>query len=469
MQRPTGDVSNQYEEFEIQVGRGRVHVLRSPEGEAYEDFQLPFGPSERDALRSWLERAAHTRDLRPAQDISQAQALTSLSMDDLQRIGEQLFVALFTKGIYSLYERSRASVRARGLPGLRIKLRLAEDAESLPWELLYDPKDDYLALSPDLTLVRFLDAQMPQRPLKVDPPLRVLLVAGAPQGLDLEAEVNGILKVTSDLVAQQRLDIDVLRDASVDSLYERLFLGQKQRREIHVVHFLGHGEAPNPTAPARLLFYNEMHQPEPVEITHIWRMLRRIDSLRLIWLNSCSGAVGKEGMLYGPLASAAARFVAAGVPAVIANQLRISDRVAQRLARTFYTFLAEGQPIDVALAEARFRVSGSDRNSLEWATPIIYMRAPDGVLFTTAEATSAAAPATNAPPTNASQPATSSPSPNDEEQQFVSEQIRTLRRRLQQRQLQAAKYGIGVDPAISIEIEDLQKEIAQWEAKLPRR
>jgi CHAT domain-containing protein len=238
-----------------------------------------------------------------------------------------------------------------------------------------------------------------------------------------------------------------------------------------VVHFLGHGEAPSPTAPARLLFYNEMHQPEPVDITYIWRMLRRIDALRLIWLNSCSGAVGKEGMLYGPLASAAARFVAAGVPAVIANQLRISDQVAQKLALTFYTFLAEGQPIDVALAEARFRVgvSATARNSLEWATPILYMRAPDGVLFTRSEATSAAAPATNAPPTSAPQPATSSPSSNDEEQQFISEQIRTLRRRLNQRQLQAAKYGIGVDPAISIEIEDLQKEIAQWESKLTRR
>jgi hypothetical protein len=48
----------------------------------------------------------------------------------------------------------------------------------------------------------------------------------------------------------------------------------------------------------------------------------------------------------------------------------------------------------------------------------------------------------------------------------LQELIRTNRRRLNQRQLQAAKYGIGVDPSISIEIEDLTKEIAQLERQL---
>ncbi len=48
----------------------------------------------------------------------------------------------------------------------------------------------------------------------------------------------------------------------------------------------------------------------------------------------------------------------------------------------------------------------------------------------------------------------------------LRELIRTNRRRLNQRQLQAAKYGIGVDPSISIEIEDLTKEVAKLEREL---
>jgi hypothetical protein len=48
----------------------------------------------------------------------------------------------------------------------------------------------------------------------------------------------------------------------------------------------------------------------------------------------------------------------------------------------------------------------------------------------------------------------------------LRELIRANRRRLNQRQLQAAKYGIGVDPSISIEIEDLTKEITKLEREL---
>jgi hypothetical protein len=48
----------------------------------------------------------------------------------------------------------------------------------------------------------------------------------------------------------------------------------------------------------------------------------------------------------------------------------------------------------------------------------------------------------------------------------LRELIRANRRRLNQRQLQAAKYGIGVDPSISIEIEDLTREIAKLERDL---
>lgn len=58
---------------------------------------------------------------------------------------------------------------------------------------------------------------------------------------------------------------------------------------------------------------------------------------------------------------------------------------------------------------------------------------------------------------------------NDEQDDPIAdlrELIRTTRRRLNQRQLQAAKYGIGADPSITIEIEDLTREIAKLEREL---
>jgi chromosome segregation ATPase len=55
-----------------------------------------------------------------------------------------------------------------------------------------------------------------------------------------------------------------------------------------------------------------------------------------------------------------------------------------------------------------------------------------------------------------------------EEIQTLRELIRTTRRRLNQRQLQAAKYGIGADPSITLEIEDLERDIAKLERDLKK-
>jgi hypothetical protein len=114
----------------------------------------------------------------------------------------------------------------------------------------------------------------------------------------------------------------------------------------------------------------------------------------MIWLNSCSGAAGSAS---APLQSTAAELVRAGVPAVIANQLPISDSAATQLARSFYRALAEGLPVDWALSEARAMLGLSLFEALEWATPVLFMRAPDGVLFTLGQP-AAQQPAASAPP-----------------------------------------------------------------------
>jgi hypothetical protein len=62
-------------------------------------------------------------------------------------------------------------------------------------------------------------------------------------------------------------------------------------------------------------------------------------------------------------------------------QYEISDLAAIEFSRSFYEAIADGMPIDAAVAEARKAVSVSSRNSVEWATPVLHMSAPDGVLF----------------------------------------------------------------------------------------
>lgn len=68
-------------------------------------------------------------------------------------------------------------------------------------------------------------------------------------------------------------------------------------------------------------------------------------------------------------------------PISSSSQYEITDQAAIELTRAFYEALANGLPVDAALAEARKAVSLAVANSFEWGTPVLYMRSPDGVLF----------------------------------------------------------------------------------------
>jgi hypothetical protein len=79
--------------------------------------------------------------------------------------------------------------------------------------------------------------------------------------------------------------------------------------------------------------------------------------------------------------STAATLIRRGIPAVVAMQYEISDLAAIEFARTFYELIAEGMPVDTAVAEARIAISMAIPNSLEWGTPVLFMRSPNGHLF----------------------------------------------------------------------------------------
>jgi hypothetical protein len=61
-------------------------------------------------------------------------------------------------------------------------------------------------------------------------------------------------------------------------------------------------------------------------------------------------------------------------------QREISDEAAITLSHEFYAAIAEGYPVDAALAEARKGIFAQN-NEIEWATPVLYLRSPDGRIF----------------------------------------------------------------------------------------
>ena len=117
-------------------------------------------------------------------------------------------------------------------------------------------------------------------------------------------------------------------------------------------------------------------------------LLHDQDSLRLAILNACEGARSSR---QDPFAGSAQSLVQQGIPAVIAMQFEIADDVASTFAHEFYGALADGLPIDASVTEARKAIFAGGRE-IEWATPVLYLRAPDGRIFDVAPAGKTAAP-----------------------------------------------------------------------------
>src|SRR5205807_206208 len=69
-----------------------------------------------------------------------------------------------------------------------------------------------------------------------------------------------------------------------------------------------------------------------------------------------------------------------GIPVVIAMQFEITDKTAIQFSQEFYTRLAASDPVDAVLAEARKAIYFQS-SPIEWATPVLYMRSPDGLVF----------------------------------------------------------------------------------------
>lgn len=78
----------------------------------------------------------------------------------------------------------------------------------------------------------------------------------------------------------------------------------------------------------------------------------------------------------------AAALVRGGVSAVTAMQYEISDPAAVAFCRGFYSALAHGRAVDEAVTSGRVAIIGLSRRTLEWVTPVLYLRGRDSRLFT---------------------------------------------------------------------------------------
>ena len=347
-----------------------VTVVRSPAGEAKETVAFPYGEL---ALENRL------KDLKIALLSSgggfRRSALTEEEAS-VKELGSAFFDFLLAGEVRSLFNESKREAERNGR-GLRLKLRVdAPELAALPWEFLHDPRsDDYLSLASDTPLVRYLPVAQPLRPLTVTPPLRILGMVASPRGyepLNVALEQQRVERALADLQGRGLMELTWLEGGSWRALQREM-----RRSDWHIFHFIGHGGFDKEKDEGFLAFVDESGEAERIHASQLARLLDK-RSLRLALLNACEGARGGQ---YDVFSSTAATLAQRSLPAVVAMQYAISDRAAVEFARSFYEALADGLPVDAAVTEARVAMITAHPNSVEWGTPVLYMRATDGRLF----------------------------------------------------------------------------------------
>jgi hypothetical protein len=247
----------------------------------------------------------------------------------------------------------------------------------LPWEFLYDPdRDEYLCFSRDTPIVRYTDLRQPISRLTVEPPLRILGMVASPRDLDpldVEHEKGLMEEAIEDLQAGGLVKLTWLEGETWRDLQRAM----RRDGPWHIFHFVGHGDFDLAAQEGLIAFAEKgTGRRHLLRSRDLARLLDGHPSLRLVFLNSCEGARGSEG---DPVSGTAATLVRRGIPAVVAMQYQITDKAAIEFSSAFYESLADGLPVDAAVTEARVAVSMD--SMLEWGTPVLYMRSPDGRLF----------------------------------------------------------------------------------------
>jgi len=360
-----------YTDFELSIEKkGGQHyhakVLRSLCGEPEIDFKLPFSNLE---LENFILKigSAH-RGIR---------RINTPEMQAVREFGAKLFESIFTGDVRACLISSENAATSEGM-GLRVKLRLdAPDLINIPWEFLYDASHGrFLALFEKTPIVRYIDIMDRTEPLKVKLPLSMAVMISSPEdypALDVDREKANLGNAVKELVRNGMLNITWMEQASLPALQDQLMRGQ-----YHIFHFIGHGGFDEANQDGILVMEDEYKRGYFVSGERLATLLGNQPSLRLVVLNSCEG--GRTSST-DPFAGVATTLVRTGsVSAVVAMQLAITDQAAITFAQGLYNAIALGYPVDAAVTQARLAIYATN-NDVEWGTPVLYMRSPDGLIF----------------------------------------------------------------------------------------
>ncbi len=399
-----------YKDFVLQLDRASgqqgfvARVLRSPAGEAEAPFINPASATELDNLWQAAHevRQAHryhgVRDLGPA---TSSPAIDPLAAElSYEELGNRLFKALFNGPVHSCWARSLEEARRVPDGGLRLKLQLnladplVAPLAELPWEYLFsEEQGGFLGLQRRTPILRHLRLPLPAGGALTAQTLRVLIVSSQPGSMTPLSLTDESKRISDTLGTLPGVETLPLENPTVETLRETLL-----QKDFHVLHFMGHGGFDSASGQGVLYFDSGNGAPLPVSGALLASHLAGLHSLRLVFINACDTA---RSNAHAPFAGVSTALLRAGLPAVVAMQRPIPDGSALEFSRVVYRRLAIGDPIDAAVTEGRLAIARGRGALLEWGTPVLFLRAEDGRIFTPEAAAVPAeptVPAVSAPP-----------------------------------------------------------------------
>ncbi len=291
-----------------------------------------------------------------------------------RELGMRLFGALFNADGPAGEFYQRLQERLDDSTALRIKvgadLMTCPDLASvvsMPWEYLYDDRRRYfLGLHARHTVVRYVPSINIRSRSPMRLPLNMLVVSATPCDLpllDVEGEKRWIRKALHAAVK-----VDFVDHVTRERLCELL-----DSQRVHIVHYIGHGAWQG--GKGVLYLEDARGLADPIDGEKLGNLVAgsRSSDIRLIVLNACQSATDHLHGTTAMLHSIAVQMVARGVPAVIAMQFPLSERLAIEFARRFYQVWPARGSVEEAMASARRQMYAQESEIASWGAPVLFV------------------------------------------------------------------------------------------------
>jgi CHAT domain len=358
-----------------------INVFDSPvgQGEQKEKVMVPDALSK---MVRWLD----TRKL-------------DENLEQQIELGESLASVLLPPHARRLFAESLA--RLRSDEGLRLRLRLDHPLANLPWEYTYisdsrggKTANGFLALDPRISIVRHEALAVPGDWFEAPNQRRILVAMASPKPYQkyrklesLPREQRLIQQALSGVAGVKAVFVPVFQtggDGEMPGVTIRQ-LAESLMEPTDVFHFSGHGEfvqgVTSGEGQGTLIFSDAKNEALPVSSETLAELLKS-KGVRLIVLGACEGGRRDGQNVWSGVAAALLRV---GIPAVVAMQFAIDDKLAATFVAAFYRALVGGSTVDEAVASGRLAIrleaSQGKKDIRDWGVPVLYLRAPGGVVF----------------------------------------------------------------------------------------